>query len=130
MFTNRISKAIVVLLVLAIASVTASFVPRSTSENHVDERYGEPPEKIAGLIAEQKIHREYILGERYGVTPQHAQSVQREYWLGERYGQAPSASLSTIEGANDFYQRHPDWTWAIKDQNAVIPLTGDSAFPD
>ena len=32
--------------------------------------------------------------------------------------------------ASDFYQRHPDWTWAINDQNVVSPATGDSAFPD
>ena len=34
------------------------------------------------------------------------------------------------QGASDFYQRHPDWTWTIKGQNAVIPITGASAFPD
>lgn len=40
------------------------------------------------------------------------------------------ASPAIDQGATDFYQRHPDWTWAINDQNAVIPVTGDSAFPD
>ena len=39
-------------------------------------------------------------------------------------------SLATDRGASDFYQRHPDWTWAINPQNASIPVTGDSAFPD
>jgi len=34
------------------------------------------------------------------------------------------------QAGSDFYQRHPAWTWAINHQNAVIPLTGDSAFPD
>jgi len=38
--------------------------------------------------------------------------------------------LSTDQGASDFYQRHPDWTWAVNSQNAVIPVTGKSAFPD
>jgi len=32
--------------------------------------------------------------------------------------------------ASDFHQRHLDWTWAINDQNVVIPVTGDSAFLD
>jgi len=41
-----------------------------------------------------------------------------------------NASLAADQGASDFYQRHPDWTWAINDQNVVIPATGDSAFPD
>jgi hypothetical protein len=40
------------------------------------------------------------------------------------------ASLAADQGASDFYQRHPDWTWAINDQNVVVPVTGDSAFPD
>jgi hypothetical protein len=39
-------------------------------------------------------------------------------------------SSATRQAASDFYQRHPDWTWEINDQDAVIPLTGDSAFPD
>jgi hypothetical protein len=38
--------------------------------------------------------------------------------------------LGTDPGASDFYQRHPDWTWAINAQNAVIPVTGELAFPD
>ena len=41
-----------------------------------------------------------------------------------------NSSSTADQAASDFYQRHPDWTWAINDQNAVIPLTGDSAFPD
>jgi len=43
-----------------------------------------------------------------------------------RSGTAPASD----QGASDFYQRHPDWTWAVNDQNAVIPLTSASAFPD
>jgi len=39
-------------------------------------------------------------------------------------------SSATGQAAIDFYQRHPDWTWEIDDQDAVIPLTGDSAIPD
>jgi len=34
------------------------------------------------------------------------------------------------EGASDFYQRHPDWTWVPRDQNVVSPVTGEAAFPD
>jgi len=41
-----------------------------------------------------------------------------------------SASPARDQGASDFYQQHPDWMWAINDQNVVIPLTGDAAFPD
>jgi hypothetical protein len=39
-------------------------------------------------------------------------------------------SLAADQAASDFYQRHPDWTWAVNDQKAVIPVTGDLAFPD
>jgi hypothetical protein len=44
----------------------------------------------SGFSAEQ-IQREYVLGERYGVTPQSEarEKALREYWLGERYGQMP-----------------------------------------
>jgi hypothetical protein len=40
--------------------------------------------------------------------------------------------VSSLPGqtASDFYQRHPDWTWVVEDQNASTPITGDSAFPD
>jgi hypothetical protein len=41
-----------------------------------------------------------------------------------------SASLTADQTDSDFYQRHPDWTWAVNDQNASIPVTGDAAFPD
>jgi hypothetical protein len=34
------------------------------------------------------------------------------------------------EVASDFYQRHPDWIWKADPQNALIPVTGDSVFPD
>jgi len=40
------------------------------------------------------------------------------------------ASPEGFNEATDFYQRHPDWIWGIKDQNAAIPETGASAFPD
>ena len=40
------------------------------------------------------------------------------------------AAPERINEASDFYQRHPDWTWKINDTNAVIPVTGNSAFPD
>ena len=42
----------------------------------------------------------------------------------------PLVSSATGQAASDFYQRHPDWTWEINNHDAVIPLTGDSAFPD
>jgi hypothetical protein len=32
--------------------------------------------------------------------------------------------------ASDFYQRHPDWIWKANPQNAILPVTGDAAFPD
>src|SRR6266508_4755405 len=41
-----------------------------------------------------------------------------------------NASSTADQASSDFYQRHPDWTWAINDQNAVVPVTGESAFPD
>jgi len=40
-----------------------------------------------------------------------------------------SASLAADQAASDFYQRHPDWTWAVP-APAAIPVTGDAAFPD
>ena len=119
MFTNRISKPVVILLILAVASVTVSFVAQPPSfptanrsyergekipeepayialerqinrEYVLGERYGQRPEAVTQFSAE-KIRREYSLGERYGVTPRdHAQEqALREYWLGERYGQTP-----------------------------------------
>ena len=110
------------IIVVAVALATASMIPAGSNsarvveskeqalrENRLGERYGVLPEQIAWLIAEQKIHREYILGERYGVTPQ---------------------DYASDQDASDFYQQHPDWMWGIKDQNASIPVTGDSAFPD
>lgn len=41
-----------------------------------------------------------------------------------------NTSLTMDQTDSDFYQRHPDWTWAVNDQNASSPVTGDSAFPD
>ena len=35
-----------------------------------------------------------------------------------------------INEAADFHQRHPEWIWTSNDQNAVIPVTGNAAFPD
>jgi hypothetical protein len=40
------------------------------------------------------------------------------------------ASLERINEATDFHQRHPEWIWISTDQNAVIPATGASDFPD
>jgi hypothetical protein len=42
----------------------------------------------------------------------------------------PNAARPVDQGASDFYQRHPYWTWTVKGQNGVIPITGASAFPD
>ena len=41
-----------------------------------------------------------------------------------------NVSLAADQGASDFHQRHPDWTWASNDQNSVIPVTGISDSPD
>jgi hypothetical protein len=40
-----------------------------------------------------------------------------------------NASPASLAGANDFYQRHPDWTW-VNIQNAVIPATGNRDLSD
>jgi|RhiMetdeSRZDD1v2_1073273.scaffolds.fasta_scaffold248401_1 hypothetical protein len=134
MYTNRlfnliVAAVLIVVIALAVqqAFATKAIAPETSGvyseskeealrEVQLGERYGVLPDQIAWLIAEQKIHREYILGERYGVTPQ----------------QSPrsNASLPGDQAAGDFYQRHPDWTWAINDQNASIPVSGVSAFPD
>ena len=127
MFKNRlfnlmIVAVFVVVVALAIPQVfaTQAIAPETDAayteskeqvlrENELGERYGVLPDQIASLLAEQKIHREYILGERYGVTPQ---------------------DYTSDQNASDFYQQHPDWMWGINDQNTVIPVTGDLAFPD
>jgi hypothetical protein len=46
---------------------------------------------LAGPFGAEQIRREYLLGERYGITPQEytEDQARREYWLGERYGQTP-----------------------------------------
>src|SRR5512138_3750794 len=88
MFTNRISKIIVILVVLAIASVTVSFVARpdtNPTPNKIEPPY---------VALEKQAMREYVLGERYGETPlriihSNAEQVRREYLLGERYGVTP-----------------------------------------
>lgn len=121
MFSNRISKPAVILLILAVAAVTVSFVARPAGfltashsyerseqipaepayialerqinrEYILGERYGQRPEAVTQFSAEQ-IRREYLLGERYGVTPQSYahEKALREYWLGQRYGQTPLA---------------------------------------
>lgn len=41
-----------------------------------------------------------------------------------------NASPATDQAASDFYQRHADWMWTINEANAVIPVTGGSAYPD
>jgi hypothetical protein len=43
------------------------------------------------------------------------------------FSRKPSAAT---RDTGDFYQRHPDWTWTVNNQNAVVPITGEDAFPD
>lgn len=35
-----------------------------------------------------------------------------------------------VDGASDFYQRHPEWKWIVRNPSALIPVTGDTAFSD
>jgi hypothetical protein len=42
----------------------------------------------------------------------------------------PLSKPARLEAASDFYQRHPDWIWETSNENILIPLTGDAAFPD
>ena len=39
-----------------------------------------------------------------------------------------NSSAPSVQGANDFYQRHPGWT--SNDQNNIIPITGSSELSD
>lgn len=41
-----------------------------------------------------------------------------------------NVSFAADQGASDFHQRHPDWQWVASDQKAIIPLTGNTAYPD
>ena len=41
-----------------------------------------------------------------------------------------NTSFTVDQTDSDFYQRHPNWTWAVNDQNVVIPATDNFAFPD
>src|SRR5512138_3463679 len=83
MFTNRVSKIIVILVVLAIASVTVSFVAwpaANPTPNKIEPPY---------IALEKQDMREYVLGERYGETPlqivpSNGERLSREYLLGER----------------------------------------------
>jgi len=38
--------------------------------------------------------------------------------------------VAQAEGASDFHQRHPEWTWSIPSNQIFIPVTGEMAFPD
>jgi hypothetical protein len=69
------------------ASVETSIDTTDYFFRHLDRKTSP---HVTQFSAEQ-LHREYILGERYGVTPQGyaQQQALREYWLGERYGQTP-----------------------------------------
>lgn len=35
-----------------------------------------------------------------------------------------------VEGASDFYQRHPQWKWIVRSASALISVTGNTAFSD
>ena len=41
-----------------------------------------------------------------------------------------NTSSASAAGANDFYQRHPGWTWANKNPSAGIPVTGGVDLSD
>ena len=101
---NRIASllAVAAVIVVALGLMTIRMIPTGSTSVRVEsneqalreyqlgERYGVLPEHNVPLSAEQ-IQREYILGERFGETPQQFTREQalREYWLGERYGQTP-----------------------------------------
>ncbi len=43
----------------------------------------------------------------------------------------PELMAANPESASDFYQRHPEWAWSVPENYAaVIPVTGEQAFPD
>jgi hypothetical protein len=42
----------------------------------------------------------------------------------------PLSKPVRLEEASDFYQRHPDWIWETNNENNLIPMTGEAAFPD
>ena len=39
-----------------------------------------------------------------------------------------NTSSSPDQGGSDFYQRHPDWTWAVRNGNAVEPSASSDYF--
>ena len=84
---------------------------------------------VVALAVQQAFATKAIVPETGGAYTESSEQVLREYQLGERYGVTPQ-DYASDQDASDFYQQHPDWMWGIKDQNASIPVTGDSAFPD
>jgi hypothetical protein len=70
-------------------------------------------------------------GPTAGNAVESKEKALREYHLGERYGVTPQDTANIVDlSASDFYQRHPDWTWTVRDASVVIPVTGESAYPD
>jgi hypothetical protein len=39
-----------------------------------------------------------------------------------------NTSSSPDQGGSDFYQRHPDWTWTVRNGNAVEPSASSDYF--
>ena len=70
-------------------------------------------------------------GPTAGNAVESKEKALREYHLGERYGVTPQDTANSVDlSASDFYQRHPDWTWTVRDASVAIPVTGESAYPD
>ena len=70
-------------------------------------------------------------GPTAGNAVESKEKALREYHLGERYGVTSQDTANSVDlSASDFYQRHPEWTWTVRDTSVVIPVTGGSAFPD
>ncbi|HMK22646.1 MAG TPA: hypothetical protein VK466_09945 [Terriglobales bacterium] len=100
MTAHRMFNLVVVVALAAVLLLTAQ-TALSTSTGYresneqvqreyvLGERYGVTSRNPD--FSEEKMRREYTLGERYGVTPddEARQEILREYWLGERYGQTP-----------------------------------------
>jgi len=83
---------------------------------------------ITQFSAEQ-IQREYILGERYGVTPQEytLEQALREFWLGERYGQTPQELAHTpviaVTGTNAGFS-----IYLLSERTFVDPQAGMATY--
>jgi hypothetical protein len=86
MFTNRLFNLIVaaVLVVVVALAVQQAFATKAIA----------PETNNLYTQSKEQALREYQLGERYGLLPEHvarfsAEQIKREYILGERYGVLP-----------------------------------------